>query len=73
MKNKCHKGGGGNNVRKGEIARNKQFLLFSQCFPQLYIYVVRQNAAKCGDGLKHLGETGKNASHQTCQTGIVSF
>ena len=22
-----------NNVRKGEIACNKQFLLFSQCFP----------------------------------------
>ena len=27
-----------NIVRKGEIACYKQFLLFSQCFPQLYIY-----------------------------------
>ena len=26
-----------NIVRKGKIACNKQFLLFSQCFPQLYI------------------------------------
>ena len=25
-------------MRKGEIASNKQFLLFSQCFPQLYIF-----------------------------------
>ena len=24
-------------VRKGEIACNKEFFLFSQCFPQLYI------------------------------------
>ena len=27
-----------NIVRKGEIACYKQFLLFSQCFPQLYIF-----------------------------------
>ena len=27
-----------NIVRKGEIAYYKQFLLFSQCFPQLYIF-----------------------------------
>ena len=33
-----------NNVRKGEIACYKQFLLFSACFPQLYIY----SASKCG-------------------------
>ena len=26
-------------VRKGEIACYKQFLLFSQCFPQLYIFL----------------------------------
>ena len=32
-----------NIVRKGEIACYQQFLLFSQCFPQLYIY----NASKC--------------------------
>ena len=25
-------------MRKGEIAWYKQFLLFSQCFPQLYIF-----------------------------------
>ena len=31
-------------MRKGEIACYKQFLLFSQCFPQLYIL----NASKCG-------------------------
>ena len=33
-----------NIVRKGEIACNKQYLLFSQCFPQLYIY----SESKCG-------------------------
>ena len=33
-----------NIVRKGEIACYKQFLLFSQCFPQLYIFSV----SKCG-------------------------
>ena len=33
-----------NIVRKGEIACEKQFLLFSQCFPQLYIF----SASKCG-------------------------
>ena len=33
-----------NIVRKGEIAFYKQFLLFSQCFPQLYIF----SASKCG-------------------------
>ena len=32
-----------NIVRQGEIACYKQFLLFSQCFPQLYIL----NASKC--------------------------
>ena len=43
MKNKCH-------IRvesierKGEIACSKQFLLFSQCFPQLCIF----GASKCG-------------------------
>ena len=26
-----------NTVRKGEIARNEQFLLFSQCFPPIWI------------------------------------
>ena len=34
----------GNLVRKGEIACYKQFLLFSQCCPQLYIF----SASKCG-------------------------
>ena len=38
-------------VRKGEIACSKQFLLFSQCFPQLYIF--SQNAALCGNGLNN--------------------
>ena len=33
-----------NIVRKGEIACYKQFFLFSQCFPQLYIFSV----SKCG-------------------------
>ena len=33
-----------NIVRKGEISCYKQFLLFSQCFPQLYIF----SAWKCG-------------------------
>ena len=36
-----------NIVRKGEIACYKQFLLFSQCFPQLCIF----NAALCGNEL----------------------
>ena len=31
-------------MRKREIACYKQFLLFSQCFPQLYIFSV----SKCG-------------------------
>ena len=31
-------------MRKAEIACYKQFLLFSQCFPQLYII----SASKCG-------------------------
>ena len=35
---------GKNIVRKGEIACYKQFLLFSQSFPQLYIF----SASKCG-------------------------
>ena len=38
-------------VRKGEIACYKQFLLFSQCFQQLYIFSA-QNAVLCGNGLK---------------------
>ena len=38
-------------MRKGEIACYKQFLLFSQCFPKLYIFRV-SNAAWCGNGLK---------------------
>ena len=33
-----------NNVRKGEIASYKPFLLFSQCFPQLYVL----SESKCG-------------------------
>ena len=33
-----------NIVRKGEIACYKQFLLFSRCFPQLYLI----SASKCG-------------------------
>ena len=43
-----------NIVRKGEIACNKQFLLFSQCFPQLYICSVTKNAVLCGNGLRAL-------------------
>ena len=39
MKNKCHKREE-NIVSKGEIACYKQFLLFSQCFPLLYIFSV---------------------------------
>ena len=38
-------------MRKGEIANYKQFLLFSQCFLQIYIFQVHQNAALCGNGL----------------------
>ena len=39
-----------NSVRKGEIAYYNQFLLFSQCFPELYIFSA-SNAASCGNGL----------------------
>ena len=39
------------NIKKKEdIACNKQFLLFSQCFPQLYI-VSASNVALCDNGL----------------------
>ena len=34
-------------MRKREIACYKQFLVFSQCFSQLYIF----SAALCGNGL----------------------
>ena len=37
-------------MRKGEIACYKQFLLFSPCFPQLYIFRA-SNAALCSNGL----------------------
>ena len=40
-----------NIVRKGEIACYKQFLLFSQYFP--WVYIFSQNAALCGNGLTH--------------------
>ena len=39
-----------NNVRTGEIACDKQFLLFSQCFPR-YKFLVHQNGVLCGNGL----------------------
>ena len=42
MKNKCHIGY--KTLRKGEISCYKQFLLSSQCFPQLYLI----SASKCG-------------------------
>ena len=35
-------------AREGEITCFKQFLLFSQCFLQVYIYNV-SNAALCGN------------------------
>ena len=40
-----------NILRKGGIACYKQFLLFSQCFPQP-ISLLHQNVALCGNGLK---------------------
>ena len=40
-----------NIARKGEIACYTQFLLFSQCFPQLYI-LSASNAALCGNKLE---------------------
>ena len=39
-------------MRKEEIAWKKQFFLFSQCFPELYISLVHQKGALCGNGLK---------------------
>ena len=50
MENKYHNYTVENIQRKGEIACYKQFLLFSQCFPQQYIFSV----SKCsivGNGL----------------------
>ena len=41
-----------NIVRKGEIACYKQFLFFSLCFLQLYMSLMCQNEALCGNGLK---------------------
>ena len=41
MKNMCQIGLE-NIKRKGEIACYKQFLLFSQCFPQLYIFLASE-------------------------------
>ena len=38
-------------LSKGEIASYKQFLLFSQCFQQLYISS-ESNVALCGNGLR---------------------
>ena len=38
-------------MRKGEIACYKQFFPFSLCFSQLYISLVCQRAALCGNGL----------------------
>ena len=46
-----------NTVRKGEIAWNKQFLLFSQWFPQLYTYSA-PNAALYGNGLESESKCG---------------
>ena len=37
-------------MRKGEIACYKRFLLFSQCFPQLYI-ISASNVVLCGNSL----------------------
>ena len=44
-----------NIVRKAEIACYQQFLIFSQCFPQLY-FLVRQNAASYGNGINDRAE-----------------
>ena len=52
MKHKFHNRSK-NIVRKGEIACYKQFLLFSQCFPPLYISLVCQNVALCGNWLMY--------------------
>ena len=44
MKNKCHLlVAVEKNVRKGEIACYKQFLLFSQYFPQLNIFIASKS------------------------------
>ena len=42
-----------NIVKKEEIACYQQFLLFSQCFPQWYISLVRQNVALSGNRLNY--------------------
>ena len=52
-----------NIVRKGEIACYKQFLLFSQCFPQLYtVSLVRQKGTLCGNGRICMTVSGKRHS-----------
>ena len=59
-----------NIVRKGEIACYKQFLLFSQCFLQVYISLVRQNAALCDNGLT--GTTGTASSRTIMTVSIIT-
>ena len=54
-----------NIVRKGEIACYKQFLLFSQCFLQLYIF----SALLCGNELKGVD---KYVSHTAFANSIDS-
>ena len=53
-------------MRKGEIACYKQFLLFSQFFLHLYIFLVCQNAALCGNGLNDLQEVSVQGYEKQC-------
>ena len=49
-------------MRNGEIACYKQFLLFSQCFPQLYtVSFVHQNAVLCKNGLLNYEQCTRNS------------
>ena len=43
-----------NIVRKGDIACNKKFLLFSQCFPQLYIFSGSKHGIVCNGLIKSI-------------------
>ena len=50
-------------MRKGEVACSKQFLLFSQCFPQLYILSASKYCVLCVNGLT---KSDPNDSHLCC-------
>ena len=53
-------------MEKGEIARNEQFLLFPQCFQELYCRHIKTRAClgKGLDRMENIVEKGVNISYQ---------